>query len=235
MTGANRSMGPVSPRSGSRTMAVRTPASASSREPAHVVLDRARHRPGREPAGRLPSVGHKHGREVRDPHLGRVAAHVGAVAVEHAHLVAHGGGVAEQVAGVGVAGGEPQRAPLPRPAHQDRHVGLERARVADRLGHRDHPPRERGSARPPQQGQEPEGVLQEGEPPANRRELPAVGAVLPLEPGRPDAAHGPPAGQDVEGGDDLAKVGHVAVGHARHQRAQRGPAGVAGQEGEAAR
>ncbi len=47
--------------------------------------------------------------------------------------------------------------------------------------------------------------------------------MLTLEPGRPDPAHGPAAGQHVEGGDHLAEQGHVAVGDPRDERPEPGP------------
>src|SRR5205823_2231700 len=86
--------------------------------------------------------------------------------------------------------------------------------------------------RPPQEREDLQRVFEEGVALRERREVPAVGPVLALEPGGADPAHGPTAGEDVEGGEDLAEVSDVPVGDAGDQGAQADGAGAAGQESE---
>ena len=64
--------------------------------------------------------------------LGRVAADVLAVALEHAEQVLDALDVAEQVRAVGVLGHEPQRLALAAAADQDRDVAADRLRVVER-------------------------------------------------------------------------------------------------------
>src|SRR5918999_791015 len=96
---------------------------------AHLLLGRRRSLP-------LPGAARRHHPrrcQVRHLDLGRIALLRRAVLVEHGELVAHAVGVAAQVAGVGMAGGEPQGPLLARPAHHDRDALLQRPRVADGL------------------------------------------------------------------------------------------------------
>ena len=90
-----------------------------------------------------------------------------------ATLRAHGRRVAEQVAGVGVAGHEAQRPPLAGAADEDRHVLLQRARVARRRRHGDAPAVERRRALAPHQRQQLEGVLEQLVALGERRERPS--------------------------------------------------------------
>ena len=57
-------------------------------------------------------------------------------------------------------------------------------------------------------------------------------AVLALVPCRPDAEHGPPPGQYVEGGDDLGQEAGVTVRHTGDEQAQLDVLRLAGEEAE---
>ena len=65
--------------------------------------------------------------------VGRIATDGDAVLAQHRDLVGDDRRLAEQVAGVGMLGDEPQRAPLTGAADEDRHVRLQRTRVARRV------------------------------------------------------------------------------------------------------
>src|SRR4051812_47226047 len=128
--------------------------------------------------------------------LRRVAPFRGAVLAQDGDLAAHGVGVAEEVARVGVAGDEAQRAALAGAADEDRDAVLQRPRVAGRRLDRGRAALEPRRARPPHERQQLERVLEAGEALFQRRELPAVETVLALEPAGPDAAQRAPAGED---------------------------------------
>ena len=162
----------------------------------------------------------------------RVAPLGRAVLAQDRELVAHRVRVAEHVAGVGVPGDEPQRAPLARAADEDRDALLQRPRIADGLLHGDRPALEARSARAPHERQQLERVLQAGEALGERREVPAVQPVLALEPGGAESAHGAPAGDDVERREDLGEVAEVAVRDAGDERAELHPLGHAGEVAE---
>ena len=147
---------------------------------ADVLLDRRR----ALALARLAGGDDPRGRQVRDRDLRRVAALRLAPRAQHGQLVAHVRGVAEQVAGVGVARHEPQRAPLAGAADEDRDPLLQRPRVARRLGHGGRAALEARRARAPHQRQQLERVLQQRVALAQRRERPAVELVLALEPAR---------------------------------------------------
>ena len=193
VSGRRRSRG----RSGSRppsatsvreTMAVWTPASASARNRPTCSSTVAAPSCGRSSPGAIDrGLG-----QAGDGDLGRVAVDLGAVAVQDLDLAPDGLGVAEEVAGVGVPGHEPQRPPLARAADEDRHVLLEGPGVADRLRHGGGATLEAGRPLAPHERQQLEGVLQPVVALGDRRERPVVEPVLPLEPrparGRPGPA-----------------------------------------------
>ena len=127
---------------------------------------------------------------------------------------------------------EPQRPPLARAADEDRHALLQRPRVAGRRLDRRRAALEARRARAPHQRQQLERVLEAGVALAQRREVPAVEAVLALEPGGAEAAHRAAAGEHVERRDDLRQVGDVAVRDAGDERARGGSARHAGEVAE---
>ena len=98
--------------------------------------------------------------EVGDPDRRRIPALGGAMLVQHGELVAHGGWIAEQVAGVGMAGDEPERAPLARATDEDRDLRLQRPWVARRLLDGQRPSLEARRARTPHQRQQLQRVLE---------------------------------------------------------------------------
>ena len=98
--------------------------------------------------------------------------HRGAVLVQHGDLVAHGVGIAEQVAGVGVVRDEPQREPLPRAADEDRDALLQRPRVAEP---RDEIVRPANAARPCPTG----AAAVRARPPGARSARRAAGSAQP--------------------------------------------------------
>src|SRR5215217_5024218 len=175
---------------------------------------------------------HARGCEMRDGDGASVAALRRAVLAQHVELPAHGGGIAAQVAGVRVAGDEPQRAPLARAADEDRDAFLERPRVARRCLDREGATLEARRPRSPHQRQQLERVLEPREALGQRRELPAVEPVLALEPGRADPAQRAAARQHVERRDDLREVGDVAVRDAGDERAEPDPLRHSGEVGE---
>ena len=127
---------------------------------------------------------------------------------------------------------EPQGAPLARAADEDRDALLQRPRIADGLRDAQGAPVEARRARAPHERQQLERVLEPRVALGERRELPAVEAVLALEPSRPDPAHGAPAGEHVERRDDLREVRDVAVGDAGDERAEPDALGHAREVGE---
>src|SRR5581483_9156202 len=161
--------------------------------------------------------------------LGRVAADVGAVAFEDVELVPHPFGVAEDVAGVAVARHQPQRAPLPAPADEDRDPAPDRLRVVEHLLHPVVAALERRRRLGEHGPADLEGLLEAVEALAGGREVVAVAGVLVVVPGRPDPEDGPAGGDDVEGGDDLGQQRRVAVGDAGHHRAERRPRRAGGE------
>ncbi len=204
MTAAIRCSGAGSSRSGRRTTISPTPASASSRNrpiwssTVPACTRRRVPRPGRRravaagPPARRPRPGYppdQRGGQVRQ--LDR-APGLGAVRGQHLGLAGHRRQVAEHVGHVGVARGQPQRAPLAAPAEHDRHPLLQRPRVAGGVRQRQHPPVERLPARPPQHRQRRQRVLQQRVALADRRERPAVGPVLGGEPAQAEPAHRAP-------------------------------------------
>ena len=232
MTGANRSIA-ASSRSGNAVITVPTPASARARYrpiwsvtvPALTTRRSARRSgAGPEPLDdrrQLGRVAADEGRrQLRHLDRGRIAADRLAVRAEHGGLVRHRVDVADDVAGIGVLRNEPQGAALAAAADEDRHVFLERPRVADRLRHVDDPALVRGRALAPQQWQELERVLQEGVALVGRRERPAVGRVLVGVPREPETAERAAAREHVERRDDLAEVGDVPERDAGDQRAE---------------
>src|SRR3954447_15149407 len=121
--------------------------------------------------------------------------------------------------GGGGGGGEEARgAALAGAADEDRNALLQRPRVARRLvddGRAALKPRRAGA---PHEREQLEGVLETGEALAQRREVPAVEAVLALEPAGAEAAQRAAARQHVERRDDLRQVGDVAVRDAGDER-----------------
>ena len=101
---------------------------------------------------------------------------------------------------------------------------LQRPRVAGRLLDRDRAALEARRARAPHQRQQLERVLEQRVALAQRREVPAVEAVLALEPRGAEAAHRAAAGEHVERRDDLREVGEVAVRDPGDERPERGSA-----------
>ena len=79
---------------------------------------------------------------------------------------------------------EAQRAPLARPADEDRDALLQRPRIAGRRLDDHRAPLEAWRPRPPHEGQQLERVLQARQALGERRELPPVQVVLALKPGR---------------------------------------------------
>ena len=69
---------------------------------------------------------------------------------------------------------------------------------------------------------DPERLLETVHPLGDGREVDAEAVVLLLVPGGPDAEHGPPPRQDVEGGDLLGQDGGVPVGHPGDQGPEAG-------------
>ena len=125
--------------------------------------------------------------------LGGVAAHVGAVAVEHVDLVLHLVGVeAEEVAGVGVLRDQAQRLALAAAADQDRRAaGPDRRRDADRLGQAVVPALEGAVVVAPHLPADLQRLLEPLEPLGGGRERDAEAGVLALVPGRADARASP--------------------------------------------
>jgi hypothetical protein len=156
--------------------------------------------------------------EMRDRDLRGVAVLGGTVLVQHGDLVAHGVGIAEEVAGVGVARDEAQRDLLARAADEDRDALLQRPRVADRFLDGDRAALEARRALAPHERQQLERVLEAGVALGARLKVPAVQRMLALEPRRAQAAHRAPTRQHVERRDDLREVRDVAVGDAGDER-----------------
>jgi hypothetical protein len=77
-----------------------------------------------------------------------------------------------------------------------------------------------------------EGLLQLLEALGCGRERDAEPATLLLVPAGPDSEPGSTAGEDVQGGDDLAQDARATVVDAGHHRAEGEAGGLAGQEGE---
>src|SRR5262245_19132419 len=128
---------------------------------------------------------------------------------EYGRLPANRLQVAEDVRRVGVLRGEPQRSPFAAATDDDGQVLLQWARVARGDRYLEDLAVKRLAARAPHLRQQPECILQEDIPLSDRRELPAVGDVLLLEPGEPEAAHRPSTGEDVQGRDDLSEMWDV--------------------------
>ena len=131
-------------------------------------------------------------RQLRDGDVGRVTVDRRTVLVQNVDLVAHGGRVAEDVAGVGVLRDELQRLPFATASDHDRHVLLHRPRVADRFRHGDRLALEPRRPRSPHQREQLQRVLEQRVPACVRRELPAVELVFALEPRGAHTADGAP-------------------------------------------
>ena len=146
-----------------------------------------------------------------------------AVAPQDLQLVAEVG-AAGDVAGVGVLGDEPERLALTAASDHDRRVRpADRLRMVERLGELVVRPQERPVVSGPHLVQDPERLLQPLEPLLQRRERDTETEVLTLEPGRPDAAPGPTAGQDVERRDGLSEDAGVTVGDPGDERPEPDP------------
>ena len=122
--------------------------------------------------------------------------------------------------------------PLALAAHEQGDGAAEGAGVADGLRDVQHPPVVRLGPRTPEHREELERILQQPVAVVQRWELVPVGAVLPLEPRRAEAALRPPARQHVERGHGLAEVRHVPERDAGDERADRDPLGVGCHMGE---
>ena len=105
-------------------------------------------------------VGDEGRAEVSHRDLLSVTADVEAMLVENLQLGGNIGGAPEQIALVGELGDQAQCTALPAATHQDRDVGLERSRITHGLFHGDRLSFEAGRARAPEQGEQPEGILE---------------------------------------------------------------------------
>ena len=186
----------------------------------------------RKPSGSATRVRHAQDRLLDG---GGVAVLVGAVALEHLELVGDLGRLGgEEVAGVGVAGDQPEGLLLAAPPDQDRRAGAaDRPRRADRLGQPVVGPLVGAVVVAPHLMADLQRLLEALEALGHRGERHAVGEVLPLVPRGPDAELGPALGHDVERGDDVGQEPRVPVGDARHHQAQADPLGAPGQEARA--
>ena len=170
------------------------------------------------------SAGEDERAEPADGHLGRVAPDRLAVAAQDLDLVGHGGGVAEDVGHVGVAGHQLQRPLLAAAADEDgRPTRLQRRRHVARLVDPVVAAVERRRLLGEHGPADLQRLLQAVEPLAGRREVEAQALVLHVVPGRPDAEDGPSRADDVERRHDLGQVGRVAVGDAGDHGAEPHP------------
>ena len=136
----------------------------------------------------------------------------------------------EQVAGLGVAGDEPQRLPLAGAADQDWRMRCrQRLRVVQRPRQLIVPALIRGLVAAPHLQADLERFLQPLEPLGDRRERDAQAPGLLLIPGRADAKPRTAAGQHVERGHDLRQDSRVPVDGAGHEGDQLCPGRAAGQ------
>ena len=125
---------------------------------------------------------------------------------ESGDLAGNDVGLAEQVAPVGEARHQPQGAPLAGTADHDRHVLLQRSRVAQRLLDRQRRALEPRRTLAPQQRQCLQRVFEVGVAPVERREVDPGGGVLLGEPAHPQPAHRPAADSTSSVATCLASV-----------------------------
>ena len=153
-----------------------------------------------------------------DLDLARLAPGGRAVSPQHRDLGVEGV-VRGQVAPVGLAGRDRQRAALTAAADDDRHV-RHRAGVAGRLRQADPLPDVSLRARRPQRADRLDRRLEPVQPLGDRRERQPEREVFALPPPGPQAEEGPPAADGVERRGQLRRDPGGPERHRGHERAQ---------------
>src|SRR5581483_7980019 len=161
-----------------------------------------------------------------------VAALALAVLAQDLQLVAQVG-VAEEVARIAVLRHQPQRLALTAAADDDGRVRpLQRLRRVEGALQRVVPAVVRRLVVAPHLQHDLQRLLESLEALADGREGEAEAARLLLVPGRADAEHGPPPGDDVERRHRLGEQRRLAVDHPRHHGEELDLRGAPGEEAE---
>ena len=147
-----------------------------------------------------------------------VAPDLGAMALQRLQRIGDLVHRARRVPGVGALGDDPQRLLAAAAADEDRQVGLDRSRFAQRVVHRVARSLVGHALAVEQSAHQHDGLVQPAEPLTRARaEVDAEGVVLALEPGAADAEHRA-AGRDVverrgELGGDTRVAERVGADH----------------------